>query len=154
MTRSSEESCRRCRSSSRGSTLAVATALACSGVCRPIWPSDQAVAARTWSSVSAERVSANCTAPCMGNGGHTFVCTYVCTVPTYVRMHLHIQRGSVLTVWHPAWGMEDIHTHSRYIQYVCMYVCTHLRNCVCFVYNRVKDVRTQARHLLFIYSSL
>ena len=47
---------------------------------------------------------------------------YICTVPTYVRMHLHIQRGSALTVQHPAWGMEDIHTHSRYIQYVCTYV--------------------------------
>lgn len=44
---------------SRGKTLAVATDLACSGLCRPICPRAQAVAAKTRFSLSSLSVIAN-----------------------------------------------------------------------------------------------
>ena len=61
--RSSEASARRKHCKSFGRTLATATALACSGVCRPICPSAHAAAACMWSSGSSDRAIASWTTP-------------------------------------------------------------------------------------------
>lgn len=61
--RSSEVDGLRYNFNSRGKTLAVATDLACSGLCRPICPRAQAVAAKMWSSLSSLSVIANWTTP-------------------------------------------------------------------------------------------
>jgi len=53
----------RCTGNYLGKTLDTAMALACSGVCRPIWPSAHTVAALIWSSCSSDSTIANWLTP-------------------------------------------------------------------------------------------
>ena len=64
--RSLEGSERKYSLSSWGSTLALAIALECSALWRPIWPRAQAAAAKMCSSFSSLRVMANWTSPFEG----------------------------------------------------------------------------------------
>lgn len=68
--RSSELSFAIYRESKTGNTFATATARACSGVCLPICPKDQAAAALMWSSGSSDKHTASCGTPCGVNQKH------------------------------------------------------------------------------------
>ena len=61
--KSSLDSAFKYHSNNFGKTLANATALACSGVCLPIWPKAHEAAALKWSSRSSAKVKASWTTP-------------------------------------------------------------------------------------------